>query len=43
VEEAKKIFEEHEPIRIAAPEVAIAKSERAAKERQVPLFADLPD
>jgi len=43
VEEAKKIFEEHEPIRIAAPEVAIAKSERAVKERQVPLFADLPD
>ena len=43
VEEAKKIFEEHEPIRIALPEVAIPRSERAAKEKQVPLFADLPD
>ncbi len=43
VEEAKKIFEDHEPIRIAVPEVAIAKSERVAREKQVPLFADLPD
>jgi len=43
VEVAKKIFEEHEPIRIEVPEVVIAKSERVAKEKQVPLFADLPD
>ncbi|MBL0141237.1 MAG: DNA translocase FtsK 4TM domain-containing protein [Betaproteobacteria bacterium] len=43
VEVAKKIFEEHEPIRIVPPEVAIRKSERVAKEKQVPLFADLPD
>ena len=43
VEVAKKIFEEHEPIRIELPEVVIAKSERVAKEKQVPLFADLPD
>ncbi|MGE0357895.1 MAG: DNA translocase FtsK [Burkholderiales bacterium] len=43
VEEAKKIFEDHEPIRIAVPEVAIAKSERVVREKQVPLFADLPD
>ena len=43
VEVAKKIFEEHEPIRIELPEVAIPKSERVVKEKQVPLFADLPD
>ncbi|MDH5264968.1 MAG: DNA translocase FtsK 4TM domain-containing protein, partial [Betaproteobacteria bacterium] len=43
VEEAKKIFEEHEPIRIAAPDVVIPRSERVAKEKQVPLFAELPD
>jgi S-DNA-T family DNA segregation ATPase FtsK/SpoIIIE len=43
IEEAKRIFEEHEPIRIVAPEPVIAKSERVVKEKQVPLFADLPD
>ncbi len=43
VEETRKILEDHEPLRIEMPEVAIAKSERVAKERQVPLFADLPD
>ncbi len=43
VEVAKKAFEEHEPIRIEMPEVAIAKSERIVREKQVPLFADLPD
>jgi DNA segregation ATPase FtsK/SpoIIIE, S-DNA-T family len=43
VGDARKVFEEHEPIRIemAAPEVQ--RSERVAKERQRPLFADLPD
>ena len=43
VEEAKKFFEEHEPIRIEMPHVEIKKSERATREKQVPLFADLPD
>ncbi len=43
VEEAKKIFEDHEPIRIAVPEVAIPRSDRVTREKQVPLFADLPD
>jgi S-DNA-T family DNA segregation ATPase FtsK/SpoIIIE len=43
VEVAKKIFDEHEPIRIELAQVDIQKSERVAKERQVPLFADLPD
>jgi DNA segregation ATPase FtsK/SpoIIIE, S-DNA-T family len=43
VEEAKKILEDHEPIRIEMPHVEIKKSERATREKQVPLFADLPD
>jgi S-DNA-T family DNA segregation ATPase FtsK/SpoIIIE len=43
VEEAKKIFEEHEPIRIEMPAVVVPKSERIVREKQVPLFADLPD
>ncbi len=43
VEEAKKLFEDHEPIRIEMPAVEIRKSERATREKQVPLFADLPD
>ncbi len=43
VEEAKKAFEEHEPIRIEMPVVEVPKSERVVREKQVPLFADLPD
>jgi S-DNA-T family DNA segregation ATPase FtsK/SpoIIIE len=43
VEVEKKRFEDHEPIRIEMPEVAVKKSERAEKERQKPLFGDLPD
>jgi len=43
VEEAKKIFEDHEPIRIEMPAVHVPKSERIVREKQVPLFADLPD
>jgi S-DNA-T family DNA segregation ATPase FtsK/SpoIIIE len=43
VEEAKKAFEDHEPIRIEMPPVHVAKSERIAREKQVPLFADMPD
>ncbi len=43
VEEARKAFEEHEPIRIEMPVVEIPRSERVVREKQVPLFADLPD
>ncbi len=43
VEEAKKIFEDHEPIRIEMPPVMVPKSERIVREKQVPLFSDMPD
>jgi S-DNA-T family DNA segregation ATPase FtsK/SpoIIIE len=43
VEAEKKRVEEHEPIRIEPPVVQIPKSERVIKEKQVPLFQDLPD
>jgi len=44
VEEAKRVFEEHEPIRIEMPApVVVPKSERVVREKQQPLFADLPD
>src|SRR6185503_18326437 len=43
VEEAKRAFEEHEPIRIEMPPVHVPKSERIVREKQVPLFAELPD
>ena len=38
-----KRFEEHEPIRIEAPVVEIKKSARVQREKQKPLFQDLPD
>jgi len=43
VEEAKKLYEDHEPLRIEMPVVEVQKSERVVREKQVPLFADLPD
>jgi DNA segregation ATPase FtsK/SpoIIIE, S-DNA-T family len=43
VEEAKKLFEDHEPIRIEMPPVEVPKSERVVREKQRPLFSDLPD
>ena len=43
VEEAKKLFEDHEPLRIEMAAVEVPKSERVVREKQVPLFADLPD
>ncbi len=43
VEESKKKFEIHEPIRIEPPAVQIAKSPRVEREKQVPLFENLPD
>ena len=42
-EDKKRIIEDHEPIRIEAPLVEIPKSERVIREKQVPLFQDLPD
>ena len=44
VQELKKHFlEDHEPIRIERPVLEIPKSTRVQKEKQAPLFADLPD
>ncbi len=42
VEEERVRIEEHEPVTIVPPFVTPAKSERAEKERQQPLFTDLP-
>ena len=42
VEQSRVKLEEHEPVTIVPPVAAPAKSERVEKERQVPLFADLP-
>jgi len=42
-EDKRRIIEDHLPIRIEAPVVEIVKSERVIKEKQVPLFLDLPD
>jgi S-DNA-T family DNA segregation ATPase FtsK/SpoIIIE len=43
VEESKKKLEVHEPIRIEPPAPEIPKSARAEREKQVPLFENLPD
>jgi len=43
VEQVRVRFEDHEPVMIVPPVVTVAKSERAEKEKQVPLFGDLPD
>jgi len=43
VEEDKRKLDEHEPIRIEQPELEIRKSVRVAREKQRPLFEDLPD
>jgi DNA segregation ATPase FtsK/SpoIIIE, S-DNA-T family len=42
VEQSRVRLDEHEPVTIVPPVVAPAKSERVEKEKQVPLFADLP-
>jgi S-DNA-T family DNA segregation ATPase FtsK/SpoIIIE len=39
----RRIVEEHEPLRIEPPVLDIPRSERVERERQVPLFEDLPD
>jgi len=43
VEDSKKKIESHEPVRIEPPRVEIPKSVRVQKEKQVPLFEELPD
>ena len=43
VEAEKKREEEHPPLVIAPPVVEIKRSERVQKEKQAPLFDDLPD
>ncbi|NTZ06869.1 DNA translocase FtsK [Burkholderia metallica] len=42
VEEERVRIEDHEPVTIVPPVVTPAKSERVERERQVPLFTDLP-
>ena len=39
----RRRFEDHEPIRIEPGKIVIAKSDRVIKEKQKPLFEDLPD
>ena len=43
VEAERKREEEHPPLKIEAPVVEIRKSTRVQKEKQVPLFENLPD
>jgi len=43
VETEKRREEEHPPLRIEMPVVEIRKSERVQKEKQAPLFENLPD
>lgn len=43
VEEEKKRVEEHQPIHIEMPVYEIPRSKRVDKEKQVSLFADMPD
>ncbi|OGA26065.1 MAG: cell division protein FtsK [Betaproteobacteria bacterium RIFCSPLOWO2_02_FULL_67_26] len=43
VEESKKKLDVHEPIRIEPPAAEIPKSARVEREKQVPLFENLPD
>jgi len=43
VEEDKKILEPHKPLHIEPPQLAAQKSDRAKREKQKPLFEDLPD
>ncbi|MBI5751319.1 MAG: DNA translocase FtsK 4TM domain-containing protein [Hydrogenophilales bacterium] len=44
VQELKKhLVDDHEPIRIERPVLEIPKSTRVQKEKQAPLFAELPD
>jgi S-DNA-T family DNA segregation ATPase FtsK/SpoIIIE len=43
VEETRRKLDVHEPVRIEPPRVEIPKSQRVEREKQVPLFENLPD
>ncbi|MBL8381791.1 MAG: DNA translocase FtsK 4TM domain-containing protein [Burkholderiales bacterium] len=43
IEERRELFEEHPAIRIEPQVVAVPQSPRVQKEKQVPLFSELPD
>ena len=43
VEVEHQVIEDHVPIVIEKPVAEVPKSERVAKERQKPLFSELPD
>ncbi len=43
VEEEKKRVEDHQPIHIELPVMEVPRSKRVEKEKQVSLFADMPD
>ncbi|MFM7461688.1 MAG: DNA translocase FtsK 4TM domain-containing protein, partial [Burkholderiales bacterium] len=43
VEEMRRVIEDHPPIRIEPTVVEIPQSERVKKEKQAPLFSDMPD
>ncbi len=43
VEDSKRRIEAHEPVRIEPPRIEIPKSARVEREKQVPLFEELPD
>ncbi len=43
VKDNKKKIEAHEPVRIEPPRIEIPKSVRVEREKQVPLFGELPD
>ena len=42
-EDRRDLFEDHSTIRIEPPVIEVPQSPRAEKEKQAPLFADLPD
>ena len=42
-EERRELFEAHQPIRIEPQVTAVPQSRRVEKEKQVPLFSDMPD
>ena len=43
VEEMRRVIEDHPPIRIEPTVIEIPQSERVKKEKQAPLFSDMPD
>ncbi len=43
VEEEKKRVEDHQPIHIEQPLFEVRQSQRLAQEKQLPLYADMPD